>query len=161
MKSHFIVLISVIILNDSLVFSPTICLAGFQSTWWFQNLSQETLIFQWYWRRSQSNFWRGELQLLLSTPRPEFPEHLGCGCGGYLYLRSKIWPYLDEVMKNYQGHGLYTKIITATSLRVCFKLRWRSPICRIFILICILTSPWLWCSISCPHLIHLPVYQHL
>ena len=78
-KIYINVLISVIIFNGTVVFSPTVCLAGFQLTSWFQNLSQETLIFQWYQRQSQS--WRGELQLLLRTPWQEFSDntlrHLG------------------------------------------------------------------------------------
>ena len=80
-KIYINVLISVIIFNGTVVFSPTVCLAGFQLTLWFQNLSQETLIFQWYRRQSQSILWRGELQLLLRTPWQEFSDntlrHLG------------------------------------------------------------------------------------
>ena len=76
-KIYINVLISVMIFNVTVVFSPTVCLAGFQLTSWFQNLSQETLIFQWYRRQSQSIFFRGQLQLLLRTPWQEFSrQHL-------------------------------------------------------------------------------------
>ena len=74
-KSHINVLISVMIFNGTVVFSPTVCLSGFQLTSWFQNLSQETLIFQWYRRQSQSIFLRGQFQLLLRTPWPEFSDN--------------------------------------------------------------------------------------